>query len=122
MHIDHAGGLEHLLDSGVSIITHEEEFKHACWAVATGADLGVYIGHYMVLKRQKWQNFTEPNYQIYQGMTLHHSPGHTPGLCALQINLQKERLTSTMSRKTSLMRIHKAGLLGITPSGFAVTG
>lgn len=90
MHIDHAGDLEHFLDSGIPIITHEEEFKHACWAVATGADLGVYMGHYMDLKRQNWQTFTEPHYQIYQGMTLHHSPGHTPGLCALQINLQRD--------------------------------
>jgi glyoxylase-like metal-dependent hydrolase (beta-lactamase superfamily II) len=90
MHIDHAGGLEHFLDTGIPIITHEDEFKHACWAVATGADLGVYMGHYMDLHRQNWQTFTEPHYQIYQGMTLHHSPGHTPGLCALQINLRKD--------------------------------
>jgi len=90
LHLDHAGGLEHFIDSGVPIITHEEEFKHACWAVGTGADLGVYLGHYMDLDRLNWQTFTEPHYNLYQGIILHHCPGHTPGLCALQLNLKKD--------------------------------
>jgi hypothetical protein len=40
--------------------------------------------------RLNWQTFTEPHYNFAQGMTLHHSPGHTPGLCAMQINLSKD--------------------------------
>jgi glyoxylase-like metal-dependent hydrolase (beta-lactamase superfamily II) len=90
LHLDHAGGLEHFVGTGVPIITHEEEFKHACWAVATGADLGVYLGHYMDLEKLNWQTFTEPHYDLFQGITMHHSPGHTPGLCAMQINLRKD--------------------------------
>jgi hypothetical protein len=34
----------------IPIYVHEEEFKHACWAVATGADFGVYLGQYMHAK------------------------------------------------------------------------
>lgn len=47
LHLDHAGGLEHFMGTDVPIYVHEEEFKHACWAVGTGADLGVYLPGYM---------------------------------------------------------------------------
>ncbi|KAJ5318135.1 hypothetical protein PENANT_c043G07542 [Penicillium antarcticum] len=90
LHLDHAGGLEHFVDTNVPIYVHEEEFKHACWAVATGADLGVYLGHYMLLEQLKWSTFTESRLELYQGITLHHSPGHTPGLCIMQINLAQD--------------------------------
>lgn len=43
LHIDHAGGLEHFFDTDVPIYVHEEEFKHACWAVGTKMDYGVYL-------------------------------------------------------------------------------
>lgn len=90
LHLDHAGGLEHFVGKDIPIYVHEEEFKHACWAVATGADLGVYLGHYMLLEQLKWNTFTESQLELYQGITLHHSPGHTPGLCIMQINLAKD--------------------------------
>jgi len=90
LHLDHAGGLEHFLDSGVPIYVHEEEFKHGAWAVATKADHGVYLPHYFDLERLKWKTFTDAHFEIYQGITLHHSPGHTPGLCVMQINLPKD--------------------------------
>ena len=51
LHLDHAGGLEHFIGTKTPIYVHEEEFKHACWAVATEADLGVYLGHYMDLEK-----------------------------------------------------------------------
>lgn len=47
LHIDHAGGLEHFMDTDIPIYVHEEEFKHACWAVGTGADYGVYLPSYL---------------------------------------------------------------------------
>ncbi|OOF97878.1 hypothetical protein ASPCADRAFT_128068 [Aspergillus carbonarius ITEM 5010] len=90
LHLDHAGGLEHFIDTNVPIYVHEEEFKHACWAVATGADLGVYLGHYMLLERLKWVTFPEARLDLYQGITLHHCPGHTPGLCVMQVNLERD--------------------------------
>jgi len=89
LHLDHAGGLEHFTGTDVPIYVHEEEFKHACWAVATGADLGVYLPGYMDLKNLKWNTFNEDHLDLYQGITLHHSPGHTPGLVVMQVNLEQ---------------------------------
>lgn len=48
-HLDHAGGPEHFIGTDVPIYVHKEEFKHACWAVRTEADLGVYLPDYMNL-------------------------------------------------------------------------
>lgn len=90
LHLDHAGGLEHFIGTDVPIYTHEEEFKHACWAVATGADLGVYMGHYMDLEKLNWKTFNESTLDLFQGISIHHLPGHTPGLCGLQINLEND--------------------------------
>ncbi|TPX11937.1 uncharacterized protein E0L32_007435 [Thyridium curvatum] len=90
LHLDHAGGLEHFMGTDVPIYVHEEEFKHACWAVATGADLGVYMPHYLDLQRLKWETFDDDHLDIFQGITLHHSPGHTPGLVIMQVNLEKD--------------------------------
>ena len=90
LHLDHAGGLEHFVGTDVPIYVHEEEFKHACWAVATGADLGVYMAHYMLLETLKWNTFNESQLDLFQGITLHHCAGHTPGLCIMQINLPQD--------------------------------
>ncbi|KAJ5224389.1 uncharacterized protein N7469_007892 [Penicillium citrinum] len=67
-----------------------KEFKHACWAIAAKADLGVYQGHYMLLEKLNWQTFTESQLELYQGITLHHTPGHAPGLCMMQVNLDHD--------------------------------
>lgn len=77
------------MDTDAPIYVHEEEFKHTCWAVATGAVLGVYLGNYMDLERLKWNIFTDDHLDLFQGITLQHSPGHTPGLCVMQVNLEK---------------------------------
>ncbi|KAJ6185322.1 hypothetical protein N7519_006623 [Penicillium mononematosum] len=84
------GGLEHFVNTDVPIYVHEEELKHACWAVATGADFGVYLGQYMLLEELKWNTFTGSQLDLFQGITFHHSPGHTPGLCIMQINLSND--------------------------------
>ncbi|KIW18542.1 hypothetical protein PV08_02830 [Exophiala spinifera] len=89
LHLDHAGGLEHFIGTKVPIYVHEEEFKHACWAIATGADLGVYLPGYMSLDKLVWKTFTDDHLDLFQGITLHHSPGHTPGLVCMQVNLEK---------------------------------
>lgn len=72
------------------VYVHEAEFKHACWCVATGADLGVYLADYMNLTKLNWQTFTDDHLDFAQGITLHHAPGHTPGLCVMQVNLEKD--------------------------------
>ncbi|PYH81920.1 metallo-beta-lactamase superfamily protein [Aspergillus uvarum CBS 121591] len=90
LHIDHAGGLEHFRGTDVPIYVHELEFKHACWAVATGADRGVYLADYLSLSSLNWQTFHESSTDLFQGITLHHAPGHTPGLCIMQVNLERD--------------------------------
>ncbi|KAL1589917.1 hypothetical protein WHR41_01107 [Cladosporium halotolerans] len=90
LHLDHAGGLEHFFGTNVPIYVHEEEFKHAAWSVATNADSGVYLASYLSLTALNWQTFSASPFHLCQGLTLHHSPGHTPGLCLLQINLARD--------------------------------
>lgn len=69
---------------------HEEELKHACWAVATDADAGVYGAEYLQLDKMNWKTFKEDQLELFQGISLHHSPGHTPGLVMMQLNLDKD--------------------------------
>jgi glyoxylase-like metal-dependent hydrolase (beta-lactamase superfamily II) len=90
LHLDHAGGLEHFLGTDVPIYVHEEEFKHACWAVATGADFGIYLADYLNLEKLKWTTFTDDHFYLCRGITLHFSPGHSPGLTVMQVNLNKD--------------------------------
>lgn len=48
MHLDHAGGLDQFLDrKDIEIWVHDKELRSAFWSVATGADVGVYLKHYM---------------------------------------------------------------------------
>lgn len=68
LHLDHAGGLEHLVDTDVPIYIHEEEFKLTCWAVATKADLNVYLGQYMLLQKLRWKTSAESRADLFQGM------------------------------------------------------
>jgi glyoxylase-like metal-dependent hydrolase (beta-lactamase superfamily II) len=48
MHLDHAGGLDQFLHrKDIEIWVHDKELRSAFWSVATGADVGVYLHHYM---------------------------------------------------------------------------
>lgn len=48
LHLDHAGGLDQFLDrKDVEIWVHDKELRAAFWSVATGADAGVYLEHYL---------------------------------------------------------------------------
>lgn len=50
LHIDHAGGLDAFMDrKDVEIWVHDLELRSAFWSVATGADVGVYLEHYLKL-------------------------------------------------------------------------
>lgn len=54
--------------------------------MATGADTGVYLEHYLKLGLN-WKTFDEKSLDFCQGITLHHLPGHTEGLIGMQINM-----------------------------------
>lgn len=102
MHLDHAGGLDQFLDrKDVEIWVHDKELRSAFWSVATGADVGVYLSHYMKVRPRhqhhlhlptaqldlNWKTFDDRTIDFCQGITLHHLPGHTDGLIGMQINL-----------------------------------
>ena len=87
LHLDHAGGLDIFLNrKDLEIWVHDRELRSAFWSVATGADVGVYLPHYLKLDLN-WKTFDERALDFCQGITLHHLPGHTDGLCGMQINL-----------------------------------
>ncbi|KAH7127797.1 metallo-beta-lactamase superfamily protein [Dactylonectria estremocensis] len=90
LHLDHAGGLEHFLGTDVPIYVHEEEFKHACWCAATGADAALYLADYLSLDKLNWKTFSDTRIDLFQGITLHLGAGHTPGLCIMQVNLDRD--------------------------------
>ena len=73
-----------------TVYVHEQEFKHAAWSVATKTDSGVYLASYLSLTALNWQTFSSSPFELCQGITLRHSPGHTPGLCLMQINLPRD--------------------------------
>ncbi|WPG97433.1 Hypothetical protein R9X50_00020800 [Acrodontium crateriforme] len=87
LHLDHAGGLDMFLHrTDVEIWVHDLELRAAFWSVATGADVGVYMKHYLRTDLN-WKTFDERTFDFCQGITLHHLPGHTDGLIGMQINL-----------------------------------
>jgi glyoxylase-like metal-dependent hydrolase (beta-lactamase superfamily II) len=78
------------MGTGVPVYVGEEEFKYACWAVATKADNAVYLANYMDLERINWQTFTGDQVDLFHGITMHFAPGHTPGLYSMQVNLERD--------------------------------
>ncbi|BCS23633.1 N-acyl homoserine lactonase family protein [Aspergillus puulaauensis] len=86
LHIDHAGGLEKFSGTDVPIYVHEEELKHAFYSVATKSDAGVYHGKDLDTKLN-WTAIHGESFELAQGITLRHAPGHTPGLILMQANL-----------------------------------
>lgn len=88
MHLDHAGGLENFKGTDVPIWIHEKELKHAYYSVATKSDLGVYLPKDLGFDLN-WKAIHGPFLEIAPGINLRHSPGHTPGLIIMQVNLKE---------------------------------
>lgn len=88
LHLDHAGGLEYFRGTDIPIYVHEKELKHAYYSVATGSDLGVYLQKDLPFDLN-WQTFHGDFLELCEGITLRHSPGHTPGLVIMQVNLKE---------------------------------
>ncbi|KAJ4162853.1 hypothetical protein NW754_014271 [Fusarium falciforme] len=89
LHQDHAGGLEHFVDSDVEIWCHEEELKNAFWATATGIEKGTYQADYLLVDRLNWKTFSGALCELFQGITLHLCPGHTAGSIVVEIELEE---------------------------------
>lgn len=87
LHLDHAGGLEHFRGTDVPIYVHEEELKHAFYGVATKVDFGAYLPDYLD-PNLNWKAVHGSEAQLFEGITVYHTPGHTPGLLVLQLDLK----------------------------------
>lgn len=88
LHLDHAGGLEYFRGTNIPIHVHEAELKHAFYSVATKTDIGVYLPKDLNFEHN-WKAFHGPSLELAQGINMIHSPGHTPGLCIMQVNMPK---------------------------------
>ncbi|KAF2850737.1 Metallo-hydrolase/oxidoreductase [Plenodomus tracheiphilus IPT5] len=88
LHLDHAGGLEYFKNTNVPVHVHETELKYAFYSVASKTDNHVYLPHYLSFDIN-WVPFHGSYFEIAPGLNLHHAPGHTPGLCILQVNLKE---------------------------------
>ncbi|KAF2716236.1 Metallo-hydrolase/oxidoreductase [Polychaeton citri CBS 116435] len=87
LHLDHAGGLENFKGTDVPVYVHEKELKHAYYSVATKSDLGVYLPKDLGFDLN-WTTFSGDFLELASGINIRHSPGHTPGLCIMQVNLK----------------------------------
>ncbi|KAI5480307.1 hypothetical protein MNV49_001266 [Pseudohyphozyma bogoriensis] len=111
LHLDHAGGLNLFKGLDVPIWVHEKELKNAFYSVATKADKGIYLPHYLDLEFN-WQTFNETRLDFAQGIILHHLPGHTVGLCGLQLNLKE---SGTFIFTSDLFHVKENYVQGVAP-------
>jgi glyoxylase-like metal-dependent hydrolase (beta-lactamase superfamily II) len=84
LHLDHAGGLEHFKGRNIPIYAHAKEIKEHYYAVATKEDIGAYVPgdlHWEL----NWQPIHRDETELFEGITLRHMPGHTPGLMTMQV-------------------------------------
>ena len=87
LHLDHAGGLEKFRGRDIPIWAHELEIKEHYYAVATNEDIGAYLPHNLFWDLN-WQPIHREETALFDGMTLRHMPGHTPGLLTMQVETQ----------------------------------
>ena len=85
LHLDHAGGLEFFRSMDVPVYVHRDELEYAFYAVATKVD-GNYQSHYLD-PSFNWQVIEGDELELASGLTVHHTPGHTPGLMGLLLDL-----------------------------------
>ncbi|MCJ1300690.1 hypothetical protein MMC08_003487 [Hypocenomyce scalaris] len=89
LHADHSGGLMHFIGTDVPIYVHDLELTNALWCLFTKADAGPYQPSYLD-HRLNWQTFNDQVTELFPGITMHLCPGHTAGLCCMQVDLPKD--------------------------------
>lgn len=85
-HLDHAGGLEFFRGLDVPIYCHEQEIKYAFYAIATKHDFGAYLPHYIDASFN-WKPVYGDEAELFEGITVYNTPGHTPGMLSLKADL-----------------------------------
>lgn len=110
LHTDHAAGLGYFKGSKVPIWCHEQELRSAFLCVATGMDDAVYLKDYLDLDLN-WKVFNDKTLDFCQGIQLHHLPGHTEGLCGIQVN--REATKSLLRHLTDYLHSQELRNLGL---------
>jgi glyoxylase-like metal-dependent hydrolase (beta-lactamase superfamily II) len=86
LHLDHAGGLEHFVGRDVPIYVHEQELREQYYAIATKEDIGAYVPNDLHWQLN-WQAISREEVELFDGITVRHMPGHTPGSITVQVDL-----------------------------------
>jgi len=86
MHLDHAGGLEFFRGMDVPIYVHAEEIKYSFYAIATKQDFGAYLPHYVDCSFN-FKPVHGDEFELFNGITVYHTPGHTPGTLSMRAAL-----------------------------------
>lgn len=68
------------------IYVHEKELKNVAYSIATESDIGPYLPQDLDLSLN-WKAIHGPFLEFAQGANIRHSPGHTPALCIMQVNM-----------------------------------
>ncbi|KAJ5300040.1 hypothetical protein N7476_011597 [Penicillium atrosanguineum] len=103
LHMDHAGGLEHFINTGTTIsilslavrLVANSEPKIPKFG-ATNPSIKALSGSVGRLRKipflrgLKWRTFSQDIFEIFRGVTLHRCPGHTEGLCVIEFRLPSD--------------------------------
>lgn len=85
LHLDHAGGLRHFVETDVPIYAHEKELKTAFFGAKVAGNPAYIEADFD--RDLNWEPVTLQQRSPWEDFTLHHFPGHTPGLMGLSIEL-----------------------------------
>lgn len=86
LHSDHAGGLRLFEDADAEILVHEDEYSY----VSTLAEDENFFCHadWEFLERKTPTLLSGEKIELLPGINLVHSPGHTPGMMAMSVELE----------------------------------
>ncbi|ABH00700.1 possible N-acyl homoserine lactonase (plasmid) [Rhodococcus jostii RHA1] len=85
LHSDHAGGLRVFEEAGVEILVHEDEYN---FVTSLAGDESFYCrADWEFLDRKKPTLLSGSEIEIAHGVTVMHSPGHTPGQLSMRLDL-----------------------------------
>jgi len=82
LHFDHAGNLKMFADSGTRLVCHDKEYEHAY------SFDGLFQGAHLKTDYEGLEFDTvSGDTELYPGVTLLETPGHTPGTMSMQLDL-----------------------------------
>jgi glyoxylase-like metal-dependent hydrolase (beta-lactamase superfamily II) len=95
LHLDHAGGLYAFDGTDVPVVVHEAELKHAYYSAVTDepdADEAYLTGDFD--HDLNWRVVHGHRHTLFEGLELHHLPGHTAGLLGVFLDREEPVLAA----------------------------